>query len=201
MEDNAAGAIIFHPHTRYRTKLYFSALSNSAVLWTIIVFVLLGYDSNALGGVVNVVTVFAVLLVLMPAPFLSLYYKSIRYEIHTDEIIVSMGIITKTVKHVPFRTVTNLTVTRGPIDRLFGIGSLSIQTAGSGSVIPEEKLVGLSDTQEVYEYVANELRHFRNAIPPTQAGEEKRTPPSTASERQLLVAILRELQMIRLGKD
>lgn len=102
------------------------------------------------------------------------YYRSLKYEIHEDEVIVRAGIITKSVKHVPFRTVTNLVVRRGILDRLFGIGTLNIQTAGmSGSSSKaEESLVGLEDVQEVYDMVATELRRFRGSMSPTQADEE-----------------------------
>ena len=37
------------------------------------------------------------------------YYRSLSYEIRDDEVIVHAGIWTKSVKHVPYRTVTNLT--------------------------------------------------------------------------------------------
>jgi uncharacterized membrane protein YdbT with pleckstrin-like domain len=90
------------------------------------------------------------------------YYRSLRYEIHDDEVIVHVGIITKSVKHVPYRTVTNITIKRGILDRwFFGLGTLNIQTAGmSGTQGAEESLEGLPNVQEVYDIVAAELRRF-----------------------------------------
>jgi membrane protein YdbS with pleckstrin-like domain len=104
------------------------------------------------------------LLFLIALPLFFFYYGSLHYVIHPDEVVVEAGILTKSVKHVPYRTVTNLKVARGPFDRVFGIGTLAIQTAGmSGQTGAEESLVGLPDVSSVYEQVAASLRKFRGA--------------------------------------
>ncbi|HNT73567.1 MAG TPA: PH domain-containing protein [Anaerolineae bacterium] len=127
------------------------------------------------------------MLVIVP------YYRSLRYEIHADEIIVRQGILTKSVKHVPYRTVTNLTVKQGPFDRWFGLGSLDIQTAGlsTSSGEPEQKLVGLPNAQEVYELVVAALGRFRNAMPPTMGEEVDAASPANYD------ALLAEVRAIR----
>lgn len=125
-----------------------------------------------------------------------LYYRSLSYEIQDDEVIVRVGIVTKSVKHVPYRTVTNLKVNRGILDRyLFNLGSLNIQTAGmSGTTGAEESLVGLSNVQEVYDHVAGKLRSFRGGMTPTAADVDIE---SDASSGAVLGAILNELKAIR----
>ncbi len=81
------------------------------------------------------------------------------------EIYVKKGIITVTEKHVPFRTVTNISSKAGPLDRLFKIGSVEIQTAGfsggaQAGAKPEEKLEGLHMFESVRDFVLRELRRF-----------------------------------------
>ena len=124
------------------------------------------------------------------------YYRSLRYEILDDEVIVHVGIWTKSVKHVPFRTVTNITTKRDIFDRgLFDIGTLNIQTAGmSGKKGAEESLVGLPDVQDVYETVVGELRRFRGGMSPTTTEVE---PSPRADDTRVLNAILSELRSIR----
>ena len=102
------------------------------------------------------------------------YYRSMKYEIGDDEVIMRVGILTHSVKHVPYRTVTNVVVKRDIFDRwFFNLGTLEIQTAGiSGQTGAEEKLVGLENVQEVYEMVAAELRSFRGGMAPTGAEVE-----------------------------
>ncbi|GAB4570684.1 MAG: hypothetical protein Kow0077_05370 [Anaerolineae bacterium] len=93
------------------------------------------------------------------------YCRSLSYEIQDDEVIVRVGIITRSIKHVPYRTVTNIAVKRGPFDRLFGLGTLNIQTAGmSGQQGAEEALIGLPNVQDVYDTVAAALRVYRGAM-------------------------------------
>ena len=123
------------------------------------------------------------------------YFRSLRYEIQDDEVVVNVGIWTKSVKHVPYRTVTNMQVKRDVVDRLLGTGTLNIQTAGmSGQTGAEERLVGLSDVQDVYASVAEGLRRFRGGMAPTQA--EVEVEPGVATPEGL-GAILAEVRAIR----
>ena len=124
------------------------------------------------------------------------YYRSLSYEIQDDEVIVRVGILTKSVKHVPYRTVTNLTVKRDIFDRwLFGIGSLNIQTAGmSGRTGAEERLLGLPNVQEVYDIVVTELRRFRGGMAPTATEVEME---SDVVSSDTLGALLSEVRAIR----
>jgi len=129
----------------------------------------------------------------VPAMFLiGSYYRSLSYEVRDDEVIVRAGIWTKSIKHVPYRAVTNLTIKQDILDRwLFGLGTLNIQTAGmSGQTGAEEKLVGLSNVQEVYELVVTELRRFRGGMAPTAAKVE-------AEPSKVFNEILAEVRAIR----
>ncbi|NIW13281.1 MAG: PH domain-containing protein, partial [Candidatus Thorarchaeota archaeon] len=66
----------------------------------------------------------------------SIYVRSIEYSVISEsgesmpEVYVQKGIFNRTRKHVPFRTITNISTKSGPLDRLFGIGSVNIETAG-----------------------------------------------------------------------
>jgi len=141
--------------------------------------------------------IYLILALVLAGP----YFRSLKYEIHEDEVIVYAGIWTRSVKHVPFRTITNITVKRDILDRLLNVGSLNIQTAGiSGKTTPEEKLGGLEDVQQIYETVAGKLRQFRSAMSPTSADMEK---AGAGGSEIVLQAILEELKGIRetLQKD
>jgi len=160
---------------------------------------LIGLDEEAGGDValiVFLVTAGLDLLWTLPALVLSgPYYRSLSYEIQDDEVIVRVGIWTHSVKHVPYRTVTNITVKRDILDRWLGIGTLNIQTAGmSGTTGAEESLVGLVDVQSAYDTVVTQLRRFRGAMSPTSAGEEIAPP---ASQDETMRAILEQVAAIR----
>jgi len=190
--------VVFRPDVKYRHKLFLiTGLVGVIVLVASLALgIAIGADVGGSAGALTGAIIAVAVNLLWIVPTLLLippYYRSLRYEIHEDEVIVYAGAITKSVKHVPFRTVTNLKVMQGPLDRLFGIGTLNIQTAGmSGQTGAEESLVGLPNFQEVYEQVAEALRRFRGAMAPTQAEAE----PASADEN-LLAAILDELRAIR----
>lgn len=190
--------VVFQPDVKYRHKLFLITLLVGilAVGFSALLGLAIGSDAGGAGGGLIGVIIAALINALWLVPALLLipfYYRSLRYEIQEDEVIVRVGVITKSVKHVPFRTVTNLKVMQGPFDRLFGIGTLNIQTAGmSGQSGAEESLVGLPNHQEVYQQVATALRRFRGAMAPTQAEEEPAPPGDHA-----LAAILAEVRAIR----
>jgi membrane protein YdbS with pleckstrin-like domain len=107
---------------------------------------------------------------LIPAWILTpLYVGRIEYSVIAEsgetmpEVYVRKGIISITRKHVPFRTITNISTTAGPFDRLFGIGNVNIETAGySGQKSgPEEKLEGFEFYEELRDFILQELRKFR----------------------------------------
>jgi membrane protein YdbS with pleckstrin-like domain len=120
---------------------------------------------------VNLWTVVANLVWLLPALIvIPRYFKSIEYSVKAEtgdtmpEIYSKRGIITITRRHVPFRTITNISSRAGPFDRLFKIGSVHIETAGYSGPNqkgPEEKISGVVFYEEVRDFILKELRKFK----------------------------------------
>ncbi|MCY3410709.1 MAG: PH domain-containing protein [Candidatus Heimdallarchaeota archaeon] len=136
---------------------------------------------NLWNGLMITATILSILLISTLAYWLMrMYYGSIWYQITETEVIVSKGIITKTLKIVPFRTITNLDIARGPFDRIFGISTLNIHTAGQTTVVAEERLVGLMTAEEIKETI---LERIRLLNPPefisTQTGTVNSNPDLT----------------------
>ena len=192
----------FTPNPKYMTKqrIAFGLLALFPIAFFTFLATVLTLDGEfGLGGallMIGIATAVIAILWIIAALLLIPYYNSLRYEIHEDEVIVHVGIITKSVKHVPYRTVTNIVVNRGILDRLFGLGTLNIQTAGmSGQTGAEESLVGLTNVQEVYDLVATELRRFRAGMSPTGADVDLSLAPTAQGTE--LAAILAEVKAIR----
>ena len=184
----------FLPKSKYKFKmmLVISLIAFLILVGMGIISALISIDDPGAGLVVMGITIAGVAIYWLIAMIISIpYFRSLRYEILEDEVIVHVGVITHSVKHVPYRTVTNITVNRDIFDRwFFNMGSLNIQTAGmSGQSGAEEKLVGLENVQEVYELVVTELRRFRGAMSPTTIQEE---PPGDGA-----ATLLNEVQAIR----
>ncbi|MFX0172406.1 MAG: PH domain-containing protein [Candidatus Hodarchaeota archaeon] len=110
-------------------------------------------------------------IVLITLPF---YVKSMEYIVHGDEVVVAKGLINRTVKYCPFRTVTNISTRAGLFDRLFGIGCVFVQTAGkSGQQTgPEERLEGLRLYHEIRDYILKQLRAYSHPSEPESITQE-----------------------------
>jgi membrane protein YdbS with pleckstrin-like domain len=113
---------------------------------------------------VNLVWLVPALIAIPP------YFRSIEYSVKAEsgdtmpEIYSKRGIITITRRHVPFRTITNISSRAGPFDRLFKIGSVHIETAGYSGANqkgPEENLSGIVFYEEVRDFILKELRKFK----------------------------------------
>jgi len=186
------------PDRQYLVKLrvIFSLIAFAVMLFAILLTFLITLDEGSAGLITFPIIMGLDLLWYAVAMGLSgPYFNSLKYEVQDDEVIVHAGIWTKSVKHVPYRTVTNLTVKRDIIDRPLNIGTLNIQTAGmSGTTGAEESLIGLPNVQEIYDLVVAELRRFRGSMSPTMADDDVTPEDDSAST---LAAILDELQSIR----
>jgi membrane protein YdbS with pleckstrin-like domain len=129
--------------------------------------------------------------IMIIAAIITVYYvRGMRFEIGDKEVIVHKGIINKMEKHIPFRTITNISSRYGVYDRLFGIGTVQIETAGkSGTQTgPEEKIEGIANYFEVRDQILEVLRKFRHQYATTTElpGKDDLVGYEKSYEEQLL---------------
>ncbi len=142
----------------------------------------------------------------IPAQIITPFYvNSIESSVISEsgesmpEIYVKKGIITVTRKHVPFRTITNIASNIGPFDRVFGVGNVSIETAGysgANQTGPEERLEGIIFYEEVRDFILQELRKFRTPYVTTTEPDgriEQPIPRGPGLEDEILIT-LREIR-------
>lgn len=123
------------------------------------------------------------------------YFKMLEYEILDTEFVIRRGVITRTKTIIPFRTITNLLIKQGPLDRLFGISTILIQTAGeSKSNNPEGKIVGIYYPHKLLEEILNLVRLLD---PPRYLKEHTLISNSPLPIRNLYSEILTELKIIK----
>jgi membrane protein YdbS with pleckstrin-like domain len=176
----------FKPSQAYLHKMLFQSVLTFILLWLMVVLSFVGIAFliatdpanpsatqiiNDYVVPVNLWTVIINLVWLVPALVaIPPYVKSIEYSVKAEtgdsmpEIYSKRGILTITRRHVPFRTITNISSKAGPFDRLFKIGSVHIETAGYSGASqkgPEEKLSGIVFYEEVRDFILRELRKFK----------------------------------------
>ena len=179
---------IFKPSQAFLHKLLFKSAFAFVLIWLLTVLSFVGfcfllaadkpviYPSatqliNSWFVPVALWTIVINLVWLVPALIaIPSYFRSIEYSVKAEsgetmpEIFSKRGIITITRKHLPFRTITNISSRAGPFDRLFKIGSVHIETAGYSGANksgPEEKLSGIVFYEEVRDFILRELRKFK----------------------------------------
>ena len=227
MENVASGKII-KPSKAFRNKMWFTEIFTAIMLWVIIfgsftlVLWLVEWFSGASSALLfeswwttlNIWYWVLTAIWLTPALIIvPIYLRSIEYSVITDEgtaaseIFVKKGIINITRKHVPFRTITNISSKSGPFDRLFGIGTIEIETAGySGSITSaEEKLEGITFYEELRDFILRELRKFKGSyVTGTEIvrPEEDPVPRSDDSLEDEILLVLREIRdLLRKEKE
>jgi len=144
--------------------------------------ILMGWETANL-----VYIVAATILFVIGSVYSYIYVKRIEYSVMggsgdtMPEIYTKRGIITITKRHVPFRAITHVQTRRGVFDRIMGIGTVLIETAG-GSASPqvaglasllfqrlgggnksEERVEGIRFHQELRDFILREMRDFGSA--------------------------------------
>jgi membrane protein YdbS with pleckstrin-like domain len=221
---------IFKPHKAFLYKEWTKNVAIAVTIWlgSLLGSVLLAYFLafvepvdypsatlliNTWIGPLNYWMIVLNLIWLIPALIIQpIYINSIEYSVKAEsgetmpEVYVKKGIVTVTRKHVPFRTITNISSKAGAFDRMFGIGSVNIETAGysgTSQTGPEEKLEGIVFYEEVRDFILNELRKFRD---PYVTGTEvvlpveEPVPRGPGLDDEILIT-LREIRDLLRGKN
>jgi membrane protein YdbS with pleckstrin-like domain len=134
-----------------------------------------------------------VVAVILFAIWAKLYYESMWYELHEDEMRWKRGVIFRRTGIVPYNRITNIDIRQGPVMRRLGISTLSIQTAGySGRAQAEIRIEGIVHAEELRELIRGMVRTCSGGDG-TGTGRPAPIAPQRTTDQQ----ILDELRAIR----
>ncbi|MHA1481118.1 MAG: PH domain-containing protein [Candidatus Thorarchaeota archaeon] len=183
--ESMSGKVI-KPSKAMRNKYWFEAIVSAVSIWLVVIitffgiFYLIGesigvgyeYFTAIYWEPVNLIYWIATAIWIIPALVLiPIYLNSFEYSVRTKEgdslpeIVTKKGILTITHKHVPLRSITNVSTRAGVLDRLFKIGNVEIETAGFSGITqegPEEKIQGITFYNELRDYILAEMRKFKD---------------------------------------
>lgn len=129
--------------------------------------------------------------------WVKLYYESMWYELHDDEMRWKRGVWFRTTGIVPYNRITNLDLKQGPVMRWLRISTLSIQTAGySGQAVPEIRIEAIEHAEELRELVRSLVRQAGSGSQNDGTGTSAPVQSSTGSMSTNLL-MLDELKKIR----
>ncbi|MHA1112258.1 MAG: PH domain-containing protein [Promethearchaeota archaeon] len=89
-----------------------------------------------------------------------IYWKSFSYRISDKYIRIHSGIFTKSKTTIPFSRIQNINIAQGVFDRIFGLHTVKIETAGGsstpqqgGQIRPEGYIPGVKDPSKMSEII------------------------------------------------
>lgn len=110
-------------------------------------------------------------LVLLVLLWASLASKRYTFEIGADEVVVRKGVLFRTETHIPLRRVQDIVVRQGPLLRMFGIGTLKLQTAGvasnnryGGMILGQGDIPGICDAGDVATRLLGQVKSLKGDV-------------------------------------
>ena len=184
-------SIVVKPEKEQRTMWFIGWAIPFVIGLTVWVVLLLVVGKLALGlCLVGWLILMSLILLWIPA-----FYKSLEYVIDSDSIKAKRGVFWRKRVTVPFTKITNIDVTQGPVQRMFDIGTVHVQTAGAGGpqgAQAELKLLGVRDLDEVKDTIMERARGYT-----ISGADETKEKIVQESDLQILERMLKELQAIR----
>ncbi len=145
-------------------------------------------------GIVLAVFVFIIVLWGIWIPY---FFNSLEYIIDADTVKMNSGVFWKKRVNVPFRKITNVDINQGPLQRMYNVGSIHVQTAGAGGAQgakAELRFTGIRKLEELKEIIMSSIRG--NAVP-RKTSELQKSERTEINSQDILKEILNELRAIR----
>ena len=189
---------VIKPDKKYYTAqlLILSIPSSIIIIGTIVLNLIIYYEEGPdLEGITVLWLICLGLISIMWIvflPLIHLWIKNLSYFIRDDRITIQSGILTKKEKNIPYRSITDFVLVRGPFDRILGIGTIKVQTAGQSTEGYEGNLSGLLEYKPLHADLREKLK-FLHPISESSTTSE----PIKQTNDSVLIQILEELKEIR----
>lgn len=148
-------------------------------------------------------------MIFLSAFFLVRLEYDMRYYIITDRSLrIRKGVLSILEQTLTFANIQNISIEQGPIERIFGISRLVVETAGGGSIVTQQQVQtanfhqavmdGLENAEEIRDLIRNYLKHIRTNSgigDPNAAAKRKRD--FSDQEITTLREILQEIQTMK----
>lgn len=101
----------------------------------------------------------AVVLALAGVAYEYAYYQYFEYELTTDTLDIDSGVFARREREVPYRRIQNVDVTQTVVQRVLGIATVKLETAGGGSTEAVLECVAQTEAQRLQ----REIRRLKGA--------------------------------------
>ena len=128
-------------------------------------------------------------------PISWLWITNLEYFIEDERITIHKGIISKIQQNIPYRAVTDFMLHRSLFDRMLGIGSLRVQTAGQSinATGYEGYLSGIVNYDELLTELRRRVRKYNEIYGYEDEDADENEPKRKSEFTEMLI----ELRKIR----
>jgi putative membrane protein len=148
---------------------------------TLILFVVIGIGKE---DIFSLILIFGPFVIILISGIVKWYWFT--YQIVDQELRVEQGIITQRNIYIPFNRIQAIDISRAPVQRLFGLVSLEVKTAGESSKEAKIHAIRLEEAEQI-------KRTLRAGAPDTvidQTEQKKETSVYELSNKNLIIAAL-----------
>ncbi|MDH5406581.1 MAG: PH domain-containing protein [Candidatus Aminicenantes bacterium] len=127
--------------------------------------------------------------------WISAFYRSLEYAVNRDSVRMKKGVFWRKQVTIPYPKITNVDVTQGPVQRMFNIGTIHVQTAGVAGPEggkAELKMMGVRDLSGLKNAIMEGIKGYIISRPEGAKGEVMEIGESVTLDR-----ILKEITAIR----
>ncbi len=136
----------------------------------------------------------SVALILLPVYFYAhIEYMSFTYELAQNEFVIRQGVITRHTTVIPYNRIQNISTTRTLLERMLGLASLQIETAGTNPLASEGVLPGVSKKDILISEIMVRVEKIKK-----QDKNGNIIKSELKTECELLGEILKELQALNI---
>jgi membrane protein YdbS with pleckstrin-like domain len=140
--------------------------------WFLFVFLMLIIGIGFLDLIVGsgiIVIIFYYLIMPLILGFLvaygwaSLYWNNYKFDVGREKITITRGVIGKRIVNIPYERIQNVNIFRGVLERIFGLYSIQIETAGGFNIMAtggygtrmasEGSIQGLINPEPIADYI------------------------------------------------
>lgn len=189
----------FEPHKKLITKQIWvlATITLFIFLLALILQLLIPLGGKATAAEVGTIVYsialgLSLLMWIISLPISVLWVKNLHYYVEEERIRIHYGILSKIQQNIPFKAITDFILHRSLYDRILGIGSIRIQTAGQSATATgyEGNIAGLIEWENIYDELRKILMKKKATMGITGVDEPE-------SEEEILKEILNELREIK----
>jgi len=144
------------------------------------------------------ITAFGWLVIMTPIViWIPASFRALEYYIDDEGVKMKGGVVWKKHVTVPYPKITNVDITQGPLQRKYNIGTIHVQTAGSGGKQGEKaelRMYGIKELEKIRNLIIGKVKnssyHLGGAVKPE--GEKMQ-----AEKISVLKDMLTELEEIK----